>query len=48
MPYKPKVPCRHPDCPELVESGRLYCEKHLPFHPEATRPIPTEKAMFKA
>lgn len=38
MPYKPKVPCRHPGCPELVEAGKLYCEKHRPLHPEVTRP----------
>ena len=25
-------------CPELVEAGRLYCEKHLLLHPEVTRP----------
>ena len=37
MPYRPKVPCRHPGCPELVESGKLYCAKHLPLHPEVTR-----------
>ena len=38
MPFRPKVPCRHPGCPELVEPGRLYCEKHLPLHLEVTRP----------
>lgn len=38
MPYRPKVPCRQPGCPELVESGKLYCAKHLPRHPEVTRP----------
>lgn len=26
MPYKPKKPCAHPGCPELV-TGR-FCEKH--------------------
>ena len=30
MPYRPKTPCHHPGCPELVEAGRLYCEKHSP------------------
>ena len=38
MPYRPKVPCRQPGCPELVEPGKLYCAKHLPLHPEVTRP----------
>ena len=38
MPRKPKVPCRQPGCPELVEPGKLYCAKHLPLHPEVTRP----------
>lgn len=38
MPYRPKVPCCQPGCPELVESGKLYCAKHLPLHPEVTRP----------
>ena len=38
MPYRPKTPCHHPGCPELVEADRLYCEKHLPLHPEVTRP----------
>lgn len=38
MPYRPKTPCHNPGCPELVEAGRLYCEKHLPLHPEITRP----------
>lgn len=29
MPYLPKVPCRYPGCPSLVEHGANYCEKHL-------------------
>lgn len=37
MPYKPRAPCRHPGCPELVEPGKKYCVKHLPLHPEAVR-----------
>lgn len=28
MPRKPKKPCSYPGCPELVESGQSYCEKH--------------------
>ena len=26
MPMKPKVPCRHPGCAELVAPGQKYCE----------------------
>ena len=37
MPVKPKVPCRHPGCPELVEAKEKYCEKHKPLHSEETR-----------
>lgn len=37
MAYKPKVPCRHPGCPELVEPGQKYCAKHKPMHPEENR-----------
>lgn len=37
MPYKPKHSCGHPGCPELVESGKQYCEKHVSLHPEYTR-----------
>ncbi|MCD7716080.1 MAG: HNH endonuclease [Lachnospiraceae bacterium] len=29
MPRKPKHPCSHPGCPELVEYGERFCEKHL-------------------
>ena len=34
MPMKPKVPCRHPGCAELVAPGKKYCEKHKRMHPE--------------
>ena len=37
MPYKPKVPCRHPGCPNLVEPGQLYCEEHRALNPERER-----------
>ena len=30
MPYKSRRRCRHPDCPELVEAGVLYCPAHRP------------------
>ena len=33
MPRKPKTPCMHPGCPELVEPGTKYCEKHKKLHP---------------
>lgn len=38
MPYKSKHPCSQQGCPELVDAGKKYCEKHLPLHPEYTRP----------
>lgn len=28
MPRKPKHPCSHPGCPNLVDYGKRYCEKH--------------------
>jgi 5-methylcytosine-specific restriction protein A len=28
MPSKPKVPCKYPLCPEVIEPGQRYCEKH--------------------
>ena len=37
MPFRPKHPCAHPGCPELVESGQKYCEKHKPLHKEDGR-----------
>lgn len=38
MPMKPKHPCRHPGCPNLVEGGAKYCEEHKKMHPEDMRP----------
>lgn len=37
MPHSPKIPCSHSGCPELVQHGRKYCEKHLKLHPEYVR-----------
>ena len=37
MPTKPKVPCRHPGCPNLVPSSTKYCDVHRPMHPEEVR-----------
>ena len=37
MPNKPRIPCRHPGCPELIEAGTKYCEKHKALHPEDVR-----------
>jgi len=28
LPIKPKYYCKRPGCPELVESGTSYCQKH--------------------
>ena len=32
MPYKPKVPCKHSSCPNLVENGEYYCSEHKKLH----------------
>ena len=37
MPNRPKVPCRHQGCPELVSYGAKFCEKHKALHPEEVR-----------
>ena len=37
MPYKQKVPCKHPGCAALVPPGTKYCDAHKALHPEATR-----------
>ncbi len=37
MPFKPKVPCKHPGCSALVPSGTKYCEEHKKLHPEDVR-----------
>ena len=36
MPFKPKRPCAHPGCPELVSNGK-YCEKHRQLHTDELR-----------
>lgn len=48
MPYKPKVPCRHPGCSALVPAGELYCEKHKPLHlDEVKRPSASSRGYGK-
>ena len=37
MPVRPKHPCAHPGCPNLVSSGVKYCDVHISQHPEVTR-----------
>ena len=38
MPKKSKHPCGYPGCPQLVDAGQRYCEKHKqPDRPSATR-----------
>lgn len=37
MARKSKHPCAHPGCPELVDAGQKYCEKHKVAHPEEVR-----------
>ncbi len=37
MPQKPKQPCKHPGCPNLVQAGHKYCDIHKAQHPEEIR-----------
>ena len=39
MPYKPKVPCKHPGCGALILSGTKYCDAHKALHPEEGRTV---------
>ena len=49
MPRKPKVPCRHPGCSELVEPGELYCKKHRTQHiEEINRPSAAKRGYSRA
>ena len=49
MPYKPKHPCAHPGCPELVEHGEKYCEKHRTLHQEeVNRPSASSRGYGRA
>ena len=38
MARKPRIPCGHPGCPELIEAGTKYCEKHKELHKDEQRP----------
>lgn len=50
MPTKPKRPCRHPGCPDLVAVGTGgYCAKHAPLHPQIEmRPNASARGYGKA
>ncbi|MCD7752247.1 MAG: HNH endonuclease [Lachnospiraceae bacterium] len=37
MPHRPRTPCKHPGCGELVPYGTMYCEKHRPLHRHDTK-----------
>lgn len=43
MPKMPKVPCAHPGCPELVDYGEKYCDKHKPLHLNDDRKTSNER-----
>jgi len=32
VPHKPRTPCKHRNCPALVQPGETYCEKHKEAH----------------
>lgn len=32
MPTRPKKPCAHPGCPELVDPAEKYCDEHKALH----------------
>ena len=31
MPQRPRKPCAHPGCPELVDPSEKYCQAHKPL-----------------
>lgn len=37
MPYKPKLPCKHPGCGALCDRGEKYCPAHIKDHPPDSR-----------
>lgn len=37
MPWKGKVACGHPGCPELIPAGTKYCAKHSGLHKDGER-----------
>ena len=34
MPTRPKKPCGHPNCPNLIKPGQRYCERHKDKDPK--------------
>ena len=37
MPVRPRKPCAEQGCPELVDPGEKYCQKHKALHPDPVR-----------
>ena len=37
MPYRPKTPCKHFNCPKTVPYGEKFCGEHKSLHPERIR-----------
>ncbi len=44
MPYRPKTPCNHFQCPRLINPGERYCEEHKTENNRAVKHRRTDKA----
>ena len=39
MPYRPKIPCKHTGCGNLVAPGQKYCDEHKALHTDTSRSV---------